>query len=187
MKRKIVLLTTILSLFFTTCTAPTTNNQITEIRKDIVLRHLQQAEIQKEFDRFKADLRERESGDNWQIINPIGCIGSYQFSIKTLHHLGYRDITLERFRANPEIFSPDIQEEAFMTLVKANELALKHFEHYIGQTISGVVVTKSGLIAAAHLGGVKSVERFLKGTKNATDLYGTSVKDYMKLFAGYEI
>ena len=45
---------------------------------------------------------------------------------------------------------------------------------YIGETIKGVTVTKSGMIAAAHLGGARSVKLFLtsNGKLDKADVLG---------------
>ena len=61
-------------------------------------------------------------------------------------------------------------------------------EKFSGKIISGVKVTESGILAAAHLGGAGSVKRFLNsnGAKKCKDNYGTSVKSYMREFGGYE-
>jgi len=66
---------------------------------------------------------------------------------------------------------------------------LKDYEQYIGKTIRGVTVTKSGMIAAAHLGGAKSVRLFLTsgGKLDKEDTLGTAVSNYMKKFSFYDI
>jgi hypothetical protein len=66
---------------------------------------------------------------------------------------------------------------------------LRNYESYIGDTIMGVVVTRSGMIAASHLGGAKSVMLFLtsEGRIDREDVLGTSVRDYMKRFSFYDI
>jgi hypothetical protein len=44
--------------------------------------------------------------------------------------------------------------------------------------VSGIVVTESGILAAAHLGGAGSVKRYFKnnGEKYIKDAYGTSME-----------
>jgi hypothetical protein len=66
---------------------------------------------------------------------------------------------------------------------------LKDYEHYIGKTVGGVEVTKSGLIAASHLGGARSVKLFLKsdGRIDKKDVLGTSVCNYMRKFKDYDL
>jgi hypothetical protein len=50
------------------------------------------------------------------------------------------------------------------------------------------LVTESGILAAAHLGGAGSVKRYFKnnGEKYIKDAYGTSIRSYMEAFGGYD-
>jgi hypothetical protein len=59
----------------------------------------------------------------------------------------------------------------------------------VGTTINGTVITWSGLIAAAHLGGAGSVIKYLNtnGNYDASDMNGTSISDYIREFQGYNI
>ena len=85
--------------------------------------------------------------------------------------------------------SPKLQEKAFVTLLSKNKWELKdEIEKFSGKIVGGVKVTESGILAAAHLGGVGSVKRFLNsnGSLKCKDEYGTSVKTYMRDFGGYE-
>ena len=115
-------------------------------------------------------------------------MGLYQFKQSTLERLGFYGITPEEFEKNPNIFPIELQEEALKALIKTNATDLKEiFNDYIGQTIKGVKITKSGLLAAAHLAGVGGVEKFLKEDKNPKDKNGTSVACYLKKFENYNI
>jgi hypothetical protein len=142
-----------------------------------------------EFNRFVNDLGRRESGNNWLSINLIGCFGEWQFAESTVHYLGYKHVTLKKFKNDPEVFPPGLQRKVLESLIKINMVFLKDFERYIGDTIRGVAVTKSGMIAAAHLGGAGSVKLFLtsKGRLDKEDVLGTSVSNYMRKFSFYDI
>jgi hypothetical protein len=142
-----------------------------------------------EFSRFINDLGLRESGNNWLSINSIGCFGEWQFDESTLKFLGYRRITLMKFKKDPEIFPRELQLQVLKTLIKVNLLILADYERFIGDSINGVVITKSGMIAASHLGGAGSLEKFLdsKGKINRKDIFGTSIFDYLKKFRCYEL
>lgn len=142
-----------------------------------------------EFSRFVNDLGYSESGNNWLSINQIGCFGEYQFHESTLWFLGYRKITLKKFQENPEIFPPELQLKALKTLIKVNLLLLNDYEHYVGDTINGIRITKSGMIAASHLGGAGSLQKYLSsnGVINRADLFGTSISDYLKRFSYYDL
>jgi hypothetical protein len=131
---------------------------------------------------FKEAVAFKESQGKYKKINTLGYMGKYQFGIETLKTLGIND-------SLAFLNSPRLQEKAFVALLSKNKSLLKEeIELYSGKIISGVKVTESGILAAAHLGGAGSVKRFLKtnGARKCRDQYGTSVKTYMKDFGGYE-
>jgi hypothetical protein len=140
-----------------------------------------------EFRLFITHLGLIESSNQWKIINPIGCMGKYQFTQATLERLGYMGITPQRFKDNPDIFPESIQEQAMRELVKSNQKQLTKSFQYIGQIINGVRITKAGLLAASHLAGVGGVQRYLTTSHNATDINGTSVQKYLREFQEYQI
>ena len=59
---------------------------------------------------------------------------------------------------------------------------------FVGKKIGGVLITESGILAAAHLAGAGSVKKYLRsyGAQNFADGYGSTVRYYMKRFAGYD-
>ena len=142
-----------------------------------------------EFTRFVHDLGYSESKNNWLCINRIGCFGEWQFSERTLHYLGYKNITLKKFKADPGIFPREMQRKALESLIKINLCLLRDYEHFIGDTINGVVVTKSGMIAASHLGGARGLKLFLNsdGRINRKDVIGTTISDYLDKFRHYDL
>ena len=142
-----------------------------------------------EFERFVNDLGRRESGNNWLCINRYGYFGEWKFAESTLHYLGYKQITLKKFRTDPAIFPPELQRGALESLIKVNLFLIKDYEHHIGDIINGVTITRSGMIAAAHLGGYVSVKRYLSsgGKMDKKDALGTAVSNYMKKFGSYDI
>jgi hypothetical protein len=128
-----------------------------------------------------------ESSNQWKVINSIGCMGKYQFTATTLELLGYHGITPERFRADPSVFPEQMQERALKDLIAHNLHYLSKFTQYIGHVVNGVQITRAGLIAASHLGGVGGVQRFLTSNHNATDMNGSSIQTYLKEFQGYSV
>jgi hypothetical protein len=145
--------------------------------------------IDKELALFMEHLGLRESNNQWDIINQINCMGKYQFQPSTLKYLGYGHITAPAFRQNPNIFPPDLQDRLLIALIKSNETALKQHFCYCGKIIGGVLITKAGMLAGAHLGGARNVKLFLEsdGQLNSQDLNMTSIKDYLKEFSLYNI
>ena len=131
---------------------------------------------------FKEALAFKESQGKYKKVNSLGYIGKYQFGTETLKSIGIHDST-------SFLNSPKLQEKAFVTLLSKNKWELKNeIEKYSGNIIDGVLITESGILAAAHLGGVGSVKKFLKsnGGKKCKDRFGASVKTYMRDFGGYE-
>jgi hypothetical protein len=73
-------------------------------------------------------------------------------------------------------------------------MKLYKLDKYIGETIGGVHITESGIIAAAHLKGFGSkkypgINHFLRsgGETNGEDAFGTSVSDYLRKFQDYDL
>jgi hypothetical protein len=109
-------------------------------------------------------------------------MGKYQFGMGTLRTIGVRDSVAF-------LNSPKLQEEAFKALLSINKHALRNeIETYEGKVINGVLITESGLLAAAHLGGAGSVKKFLRsnGKSGFRDGFGTSLKSYIKNYGGYD-
>ena len=124
----------------------------------------------------------KESGNRYDIVNKFGYMGRYQFGRGTLKGLGYK-VTQEEF-----LNSPEIQERAMMDLLKHNKKKLqKYIDKYEGQTIHGIYITESGVLAAAHLGGQGNVKKFFRRGKKFKDGFGTGITPYMEKFAGYDL
>ncbi len=131
---------------------------------------------------YKEALAFKESQGKYSKINTLGYMGKYQFGATTLKSLGIHDSTAF-------MRSPKLQEKAFIALLSKNKYILRNeIERYSGKVIGGVLVTESGILAAAHLGGAGSVKKFLKsrGKRDIRDDYGSSIKGFMKKFGGYE-
>ena len=144
----------------------------------------------KTLDRFLKDLAMRESSGKWDTINNLGYIGLYQFGDIALKDVGIDDkVTTTKFKENPNIFPPEMQTRAMIDLLKNNKHYTRRVYDKIGETYNGVEVTESGILAASHLVGAKSVRKYLKskGKINEKDGNGISVKDYMEKFSGYDL
>lgn len=171
------------------CTAPITDFRL---KLDTIKKVSAETELRyhdAEFTRFINDLGYRESGNNWLCVNHIGCFGEWQFAESTLRFLGFRKVTLKKFRSDPSEFTREAQIGALKALIRVNMCYLKDYERYLGTTVKGIKVTKSGLIAASHLGGAGSVKIFLNsgGRIDKKDSLGTAVSDYMRKFSTYGI
>lgn len=178
-----------LTLIFFTCAAPALNKEHRDLWINRGIVFVKQQAYNRELKRFVFHLRTKESSGNWTAINDIGCMGFYQFSHETLTFLGYGYITPERFKADPCIFPPELQEKVLDALIKSNEIQLAELSDYIGKVINGIRITRAGLLAGAHLGGVMGVKLYLlsNGKVNRMDLYKTTIQDYIREFQMYNI
>jgi hypothetical protein len=124
----------------------------------------------------------QESGNRYTIVNRFGYMGKYQFGKSTLKTL--------KIKVNKKAFlnSPDLQEFAMQELLKFNQKRLKKYiDKYEGEIIHGVLVTESGLLAAAHLGGAGSVYKWFRNGKVRKDGNGVKITSYMSKFSGYKL
>lgn len=136
----------------------------------------------KSYDGFKEAVGFKESRGNYRTINEFGYMGKYQFGIGTLELLGiYNGVEF--------LNSPQLQEAAFYTNTSRNKwILIRDIARFEGKIINGVEVTESGILAAAHLAGPGSVKKYLRsyGAQAFSDAFGTSIKNYMKRFSGYD-
>lgn len=131
---------------------------------------------------FKEAVGFKESRGNYFTVNDFGYLGKYQFGAETLQLIGI-------YNPNTFLYTPELQERAFLANAQRNKWILrKDIKKYDGKKIGNVVVTESGILAAAHLAGPGSVQRFLRsyGNQNVSDAFGSSVAYYMDRFSGYD-
>jgi len=139
--------------------------------------------IIKNHDKFLEDLGFRESSGNYKAVNQFGYLGKYQFGRKTLDALGYTDVSNRVFLANPII-----QEEAMYDLLTHNRKILRRqIEKYNGKVVNGILITESGILAAAHLAGPGNVKKFFRKGYEFRDGNGTKMTSYMKKFSNYKL
>jgi len=139
--------------------------------------------IIKDHSLFLEDMGMRESSGNYKAVNQFGYLGKYQFGRRTLNALGYEDVTNREFLANASI-----QEEAMYALLIHNKKILRRqIEKYHGQTVNGIFITESGILAAAHLAGPGNVKKFFRKGYEFKDGNGTKMTSYMVLFSGYKL
>ena len=124
----------------------------------------------------------RESGNRYKIVNKFGYMGKYQFGKSTLKGLGFK-VTQDEF-----LNSPYIQEKAMQELLIHNRKKLdKWICKYNGQEVNGILITESGVLAAAHLAGAGNVRKFFRKGYEFEDGFGTKMTTYMVQFSGYNL
>ena len=139
--------------------------------------------VVKNHTKFLEDLGMRESSGNYKAVNQFGYLGKYQFGRRTLNALGYENVSNREFLANASI-----QEEAMYALLHHNKKILRRqIEQYHGQTINGIQITESGILAAAHLAGPGNVKKFFRKGYEFHDGNGTKMTSYMVKFSNYKL
>ena len=109
-------------------------------------------------------------------------MGRYQFGNSTLKTLKIKT-TRKEFLNNTVL-----QEYAMYQHLQYNKKKLqKYIDKYEGQIVHGILVTESGLLAAAHLGGQGSVKKWFRTGKIREDGNGVKITSYMKRFGGYDL
>ena len=163
---------------------PDEGNIITYTKQDSI------SDASERWDQFKTQSRNnfldamgyQESRNRYHIVNKYGYMGKYQFGSSTLKTLKIKVSRSEFLRDTL------LQEEAMLKLLLHNKKRLqKYIDKYEGQVINGVLVTESGLLAAAHLGGQGSVRKWFRNGKVRKDGNGIKITTYMKRFSGYDL
>ena len=139
----------------------------------------------KDFVGFKEFLGFFESGSDYKKINRLGYLGKYQFGRSTLKVLRVKKI-------NEFINIPELQEKAFLMNVMKNKWILRReIKRFTGKKLNNILITESGIIAAAHLSGPGNVKKYLRNYGDDKfdlgDINGTKISDYMKTFKGYDL
>jgi hypothetical protein len=131
---------------------------------------------------FKEALGFKESRGDYQVVNQYGYLGKYQFAKNTLKMIGV-------YNSDNYLQDAHLQEKAFRAYTSRNKWILRRdIKRFNGRYISGVKVTESGILAAAHLAGAGNVKKFLRsyGVDGFQDANGTSIRYYLKKFSGYD-
>jgi hypothetical protein len=128
-----------------------------------------------------------ESGNNFDAYNDEGYNGRSQFGQARLDDWsaanGAPRLNLEEFRKNPEL-QKEVEKWHFGDINAY--IDKNNFAQYDGQTIDGVEMSRSGMVAMAHLGGKGGLTEFLKtnGKYNPADSNGTRLADYARKHGG---
>tara|TARA_R110001583_G_scaffold4489_1_gene25928 strand:+ start:560 stop:1105 length:546 start_codon:yes stop_codon:yes gene_type:complete len=135
-----------------------------EIKTDTIIIVKSQREL------FLDVIGHQESGNRYHIVNRYGYMGKYQFGKSTLRTL--------RIKVSRSEFLKDtlLQEEAMLKLLLHNKKRLqKYIDKYEGKVVHGILVTESGLLAAAHLGGQGSVKKWFRNGRIRKDGNGVKI------------
>ena len=110
-----------------------------------------------ELEKFLDHMAERESDNTPHVINRFGMMGKYQFAPSTVKILGF-NVTRNQFLTNPEL-----QDSVMVAYLRSNNKELNSLiTKYENKVVKGVRVTRSGVLAAAHLAGSANVKLFFQ-------------------------
>lgn len=154
---------------------------------------------------FLKAVAQRESSMNPNAHNPYGYVGLFQMGEAALIDAGYyksdgsgkNDWTgawtgkngvtsLAAFKNDPQAQITAITDyhQKVWGYVKGMGL-----DQYVGQTVGGVLITESGLIAGSHLVGAGNMAKFLRsgGSIIPRDGNNTPITEYVAKFGGYQV
>ena len=142
----------------------------------------------------------RESSNDYNAVNSFGYLGKYQFGRSALIDIGFIDSAgnwtakaAEYGVTSRETFLGNIraQEAAMRMLMDVNWRYIKAYrlDEFIGQTMNGILITESGLLALVHLCGIGDVRRALRNGDLSVleDRYGTRGLEYLERFGGFSL
>lgn len=146
---------------------------------------------------------------NYDIENPFGFIGKYQFGEAALYDLGYYAVDgsdSDLLRNNDWVGNWSGKngihsKQDYLSNGPVQELIVREWHEllwrrieifdlakYDGQILNGVPITISGMLAASHLLGPGGLRSFLQSgaVSSRGDGFGTTAYDYMTHFEGYQ-
>ena len=134
------------------------------------------------YNKFLDTIGFKESRNQYDVVNTIGCLGRYQFKLSTLHGLGF-NCTAEEY-----LVDTILQEESMVAYLSYHQNLLHDvIEAYNGTVFNDIYVTESGILAAAHLAGAGGVRGYFNGYGDVSDAYGTRLTNYLENYSGYVI
>ena len=143
------------------------------------------SDSRKDLLRFLEAIAHFESNDRYDVVNPYGFLGRYQFSPITIRHLGY-DILNEDFLRNKRL-----QDEVMLAYMRENYISLRpYIEQYNNTNYKGIYITTSSILAGAHFAGATGMRRFLLSRSDSvgkTDANGMTLRRYMTKFSDYNV
>ena len=144
-----------------------------------------ESDSRKDILRFLEAIALFESNNRYDVINPYGFLGRYQFSPTTIRHLGY-DILNEDFLRNT-----GLQDEIMLAYMRENYVSLRpYIEEYNNTNYKGMYITTSSILAGAHFAGAMGMKRFLLNKLDSigtVDANGMTLRRYMTKFSDYNV
>ena len=144
-----------------------------------------ESDSRKDILRFLEAIALFESNNRYDVVNPYGFLGRYQFSPTTIRHLGY-DVLNEDFLRNARL-----QDEIMLAYMRENYVSLRpYIEEYNNTNYKGMYITTSSILAGAHFAGAMGMKRFLLNKLDSigtVDANGMTLRKYMTKFSDYNV
>jgi SPP1 gp7 family putative phage head morphogenesis protein len=152
-----------------------------------------------ELPQFLDALGFRESTNNYSAENGQ-YMGKYQMGYRALEDIGFVDSS-RNWTAKAAEYGVT-SRETFLGNVRAQEAAMRMFmdvnwryirayglDEFIGQTMNGILITESGLLAMLHLIGIGHVRDALRNgdLSELADYFGTEGLEYLENFGGFSL
>lgn len=148
---------------------------------------------------FLGVLAKRESSGNQYAQTPNGgtYIGLYQMGPGALTDAGYMKngtwTGKNGINSREDYFASVSAQTDSVTVFQQGlekQILASGYDKYIGQTVGGVEITMSGMIAASHLGGKGNLDKFFASNgeyvfRDGVNQKGTPITEYMSKFGGY--
>jgi len=146
----------------------------------LISRYIKSIDRKLYWKKYANTISELESSHRYDVINQFGYLGKYQISSKYIHDFGYKG-------TKEEFLKDKIGQEMVMANYTYNNVRyIKKYnlDKYVGEEINGIKVTIFGLMASAHLVGIKSLTEYLESNGKTIHKDGndTSIEKYLKAF-----
>ena len=158
---------------------------VSELSIPIVEVDEDESDSRKDILRFLEAIALFESNNRYDVVNSYGFLGRYQFSPRTIKHLGY-DVLNEEFLRNKRL-----QDEIMLAYMRENYVSLRpYIEEYNNTNYKGMYITTSSILAGAHFAGAMGMKRFLLNKLDSigtVDANGMTLRKYMTKFSDYNV
>ena len=158
---------------------------VSELSIPIVEVDEDESDSRKDILRFLEAIALFESNNRYDVVNSYGFLGRYQFSPRTIKHLGY-DVLNEEFLRNKRL-----QDEIMLAYMRENYVSLRpYIEEYNNTNHKGMYITTSSILAGAHFAGAMGMKRFLLNKLDSigtVDANGMTLRRYMTKFSDYNV
>ena len=160
-------------------------------------------------DDFYRALAQRESSGNPAVENSLGYLGLYQMGELAMIDADWYSEAGARTSRNDWTGqwltgarnNAVSSKQSYLGNARAQDIAVVRYhdrvwtyivglglDEYEGRRINGILITRSGLLASSHLLGAGTLRDYLEanGQGSFADGFGTSIEEYLSLFANYE-